>query len=158
MQLMQWKTTKFISTRCQLKQLETRELKCCNPDNNFDNVTPKWPKWFFERPDLDTFYFTIMYLYVFLILTCDLKVSPGAGDAAATVGGPAPVLPAVRLLLALLGAQEKQTVVRQQDSETWGQFSLIFFLKYQILSVNLPCKHVDFQNNLLSSPKYSGRN
>ena len=100
--------------------------------------------------------FTIMN--VFLILTCDLEVCPGAGDAAAPVGGPAPVLPAVRLLLALLGAQEKQTVVRQQDSETWGQFSLIFFLKYQILSVNLPCKHVDFQNNLLSSPKYSGRN
>ena len=35
--------------------VETRELKCCNPDNNFANVTPKWPKWFFERPDLDTF-------------------------------------------------------------------------------------------------------
>ena len=82
---------------------------------------------------------------VFLILTCDLEVSPGAGDAAAPVGGPAPVLPAVRLLLALLGAQEKQTVVRQQDSETWGQFRPIFFLNYQILSVNLPCKHVDFE-------------
>ena len=79
---------------------------------------------------------------MFLILTCDLEVSPGAGDAAAPVGGPAPVLPAVRLLLALLGAQEKQTVVRQQDSET---FSLIFCLNYQILSVNLPCKHVDFE-------------
>ena len=64
--------------------------------------------------------FTIMD--VFLILTCDLEVSPVAGDAAAPVGGPAPVLPAVRSLLALLGAQEKQTVVRQQDSETWGQF------------------------------------
>ena len=48
---------------------------------------------------------------VCLILTCDLEVSPGAGDAAAPVGGPAPVLPAVLLLLALLGPQEEEAVV-----------------------------------------------
>ena len=68
--------------------------------------------------------FTIMD--VFVILTCDLEVCPGTGDAAAPVGGPAPVLPAVRLLLALLGAQEKQTVVRQQDSDTWSHLRFFY--------------------------------
>ena len=85
---------------------------------------------------------------VFLILTCDLEVSPGAGDAAAPVGGPAPVLPAVRLLLALLGAQEKQTVVRQQDPETLGQFKVLFSsstIKFYLLICHVS-KHVDFEN------------
>ena len=37
-----------------------------------------------------------------------------AGDAPSNVGGPAPVLPAVLLLLALLGPQEEQAIVREQ--------------------------------------------
>ena len=45
-------------------------------------------------------------------------MAPPAGHAARAVGGPAPVLPGVPLLLALLGAQEEEAVVRQQDSET----------------------------------------
>lgn len=45
-------------------------------------------------------------------------MAPPAGHAARAVGGPAPVLPRVPLLLALLGAQEEEAVVRQQDSET----------------------------------------
>ena len=37
-----------------------------------------------------------------------------AGDTACYVCRPAPVLPAVLLLLALLGPQEEQTIVREQ--------------------------------------------
>ena len=48
-------------------------------------------------------------------LTCDLEVSPPAGDVPRAVAGPAPVQPTVRLLLALLGPQEEQAVVREQD-------------------------------------------
>ena len=50
-----------------------------------------------------------------IILTGYLKVSSPAGDIPRTVAGPAPVLPTVRLLLALLGPQEEQTMVGQQD-------------------------------------------
>ena len=52
---------------------------------------------------------------VMIKLTGNLKVSPPAGDVAFTVPGPAPVLSAVSLLLALLGSQEEQTMVGQQD-------------------------------------------
>ena len=42
-------------------------------------------------------------------------MSSAAGDAPRTVGGPAPILPTVLLLLALLGPQEEEAVVGQQD-------------------------------------------
>ena len=48
-------------------------------------------------------------------------MSPPAGDTARAAAGPAPVFSGVPLLLALLGPQEEQSIVRQQDSETGKQ-------------------------------------
>ena len=42
-------------------------------------------------------------------------MSPATGDDPGTVGRPAPILPAILLLLALLGPQEEQPVDWQQD-------------------------------------------